>query len=154
MELYFTDPDTDAKASIQTKARLSGFPSLSGRLQTRNQSVEDFISAMGKAEPKPSASKTNMTVSLMELFNGYMKERMSSAKERPKTIIILTDGIWAGMNDDGELDKLIRHQLGLLAGYHTTNLKETRPVTIQFVAFGSDPAGLRRMKRLDDEIRP
>ena len=101
----------------------------------------------------------------------YVDERRKSGKERKKTIIILTDGVWEGMAGEYELDDCIKFLFRQVANQHkgdrTSKLPEDglpeeetdqqileriRPVTIQFVAFGQDKPGLERMKRLDDHI--
>ncbi|KAK3392807.1 kinase-like domain-containing protein [Podospora didyma] len=141
MELYFTNPDT----RVLVKA-------------AKNQDVMDFVSAMNKARPNQPGqrgSKTNLDTKLQEIISHYTTAKRSSAKEKRKTIIILTDGIWEGMSDD-ELQTRMLETLRRLADLHredvTKTLEDIRPITFQFVAFGDNQKALDRMRRLDDDM--
>lgn len=88
---------------------------------------------------------------LMRILAGY-----SAARERkPKTILILTDGIWEGTNEK-DVDTLITSHiklLGLANPRDRYNAAHFRPVTFEFIRFGHDPAGMERLRRLDDDLK-
>jgi hypothetical protein len=152
MELYFTDPDT--KFSVKPG---------------KNQSVGDFVRAMDEARPKRRASKTDVKTDvypkLQEIMLHYIQMRTSSVREKPKTVIILTDGVWEGMPREDDLDSWMEQNLYRVAdqlrkdildqpnqGMMTWQelLEKSRPITFEFVFFGWDPNGARRMVRLDE----
>ncbi|KAI1339834.1 hypothetical protein F5Y15DRAFT_415753 [Xylariaceae sp. FL0016] len=149
MELYFTDPSTAAGVS-----------------QTTSQTLEGFMREMRKAKPRPpgpNTHQTDITIKLNELFLQYAKDKGNSNKqERPKTIIVLTDGAWEALPSENDIKafqgcfNLLLDRLGIGGTSPRKSLLEdfsrTRPVTIQFVAFGSNPDRQGRMKRLDDEF--
>ncbi|KAF6804009.1 Dual specificity protein kinase TTK [Colletotrichum musicola] len=156
MELYFTNPDTNPKASIK---------------ESRKQSVKMFTKAMELAEPDEKGSLPCPTTILPELeriINTYTRAKTSRSKIQPRkmTIIVLTDGIWPGMHNEHTLDFYLRsafHNLRDLHGDLTyiapgqnhgrQDISEIKPVTIQFVQFGDDSKATERLRRLDDDMK-
>ncbi|CAJ2504353.1 Uu.00g117470.m01.CDS01 [Anthostomella pinea] len=163
MELYFTDPKTTAKVS-----------------RRKTQIVENFMSAMDQAKPRPRGRgehRTHLLLKLSDIVNDYASKKYNSAiREKAKTIIIFTDGVW---EDQGEVETTIENWYDRLRmrSLHTSSnsthqdqavradtpqgireassshFAESRPITFQFVAFGHDAEGIDRMKRLDDNFQ-
>ncbi|KAG7047599.1 protein kinase domain-containing protein [Colletotrichum scovillei] len=154
MELYFTNPDTPANASIT---------------ETKKQSVITFVTAMKNAEPSQSHHvKTTIVPELARIINGYTRAMTSQRPPRPprkKTIIVLTDGIWEGMKMEHTIDIHLRSTFHELKDLHgdlsyvqpgksddQVDISEIRPVTIQFVQFGNHRNATERFRRLDDDM--
>lgn len=135
MELYFTDDKP--RAQVEQKA---------------DQKVADFVRAMeaGKPSIRMRDPPQSMTGALVRIFDRYNKDDNS----RPMTIIILTDGVWENIYDDGAVDQTIRNQIQHLInkGYPREELFKTRPLTFQFIRFGDHPEGMKRLERLDDHL--
>lgn len=148
MDLYFTNPDTKERVR-----------------QNKNQDVSKFEQAMNAAEPSPDRNvATNLCPKLTEIINEYVTHSPAAQKPKPKTIIVLTDGIWRGdLTDDG-IREIIETNMRSLAGINRADvlsdltptssalseLSKTRPFTIQFISFGHDEKGIDRMAALDD----
>lgn len=140
IELYFTS---------QANTNLSA-------VELRKQRVADFTHAMGEARPASQSylpQETNIVPSLSMVMGKYLYE-----KKKPKTIIVLTDGIWQGLSDEYAVDELIINNLRHLRTIHPdtaasgniNTIEAMRPLTIQFVRFGQNPHGSDRLRRLDD----
>ncbi|TQN68622.1 Dual specificity protein kinase TTK [Colletotrichum shisoi] len=156
MELYFTNPDTNPKATVA---------------ESRSQQVKHFLRAMKYAqpeEPKSPAQAVNTTIvpELARIINRYTRAKASKSPPRKKTVIILTDGIWGGMNMERTIDIYLRsvmHELKDLHGdlpirqpgqsQEQVDISTIRPVTIQFVQFGGDAHAVERLRRLDDDMK-
>uniref|UniRef100_L2FLM7 non-specific serine/threonine protein kinase n=1 Tax=Colletotrichum fructicola (strain Nara gc5) TaxID=1213859 RepID=L2FLM7_COLFN len=154
MEIYFTDADTDPTAKVK---------------ESPDQTVKEFLNAMRVAAPKSvksSTVKTTIQPELERIINQYTRAKTSKMQPRKKTIIILTDGIWEGMNNEYTLDTYLMSTLsslrdlhgdlahikpGQLPGQH--DIEKIRPVTIQFVQFGQNQRATDRLRRLDDELK-
>ncbi|KAK5659160.1 hypothetical protein OQA88_1250 [Cercophora sp. LCS_1] len=152
MELYFTNPST--KASIKSKS----------------QTVQEFVSAMNYARPKPSGESwhgTDLRSRLTKIMSTLDEE---SGKGKRKTVLVLTDGAWEGTPFDDAVDQWMKTTLCDMAGQNPESLQsptrdsqgsriwqaqieEDRPITFQFIAFGHNKIGWTRMKRLDDLLR-
>lgn len=135
-ELYFTNPDTPA--SVQ---------------QSPEQDVEDFVRAMRNGEPQEGVTRRESGIipALMRILAGYSE----ALEKKPKTILILTDGIWEGTNEK-DVDTLITSQIKLLGLANANNghtSAHSRPVTFEFIRFGHDPTGVERLRRLDDDLK-
>ncbi|KAI8226932.1 hypothetical protein K4K54_003323 [Colletotrichum sp. SAR 10_86] len=153
VEIRFTDPDTSSKAKVK---------------ESRSQTVRQFTEAMKLATPNTSNRiKTNILPALERIVNDYTTG-MTSAKSKPrkKSIIVLTDGIWEGMNIEYTLDVHLKSTFQVLrdlhgdlpyitAGYSgdREDISVIRPITIQFVQFGNDPNATARLRRLDDDMK-
>ncbi|KXH63874.1 hypothetical protein CSAL01_03108 [Colletotrichum salicis] len=154
MELYFTNPATQASVK-----------------QRKTQKLEDFTNAMERADPHrapPPGYKTNVLRKLDGIFSDYTQR--AHTKLKPQTIIYLTDGAWQDSPPDSDLEDAIMARFKALAaaclprtappasasddGMDNVSkmLKKHRPTMIQFIAFGHNQAGIDRMKRLDDHV--
>ncbi|KAL8911664.1 MAG: hypothetical protein Q9171_003191 [Xanthocarpia ochracea] len=115
---------------------------------------------MDEAEPR-SESWTNMKAPLQEILSGYLdyvkhvqkqKRYQPTKTYRKLTLIILTDGIWAGMgNNQHAVNDIIvnfMHDLEAVIG----DLVD-RPVSIEFIQLGNDPEATYRLRRLDKDIK-
>ncbi|KAI0484791.1 hypothetical protein GGR56DRAFT_680530 [Xylariaceae sp. FL0804] len=149
MELYFTNPNTQTRV-----------------LPRKREAVEDFVRAMNEARPEgegPRAHMTNICEQLKAITLDYVKNKADvKVSERPKTIIILTDGVWAGTASD-EPEETIKNWYHALKGLNghvdpgngpaeEEDLAHARPITFQFVAFGQHAPGIAHMRRLDDYL--
>ncbi|KAK6223619.1 hypothetical protein QIS74_03563 [Colletotrichum tabaci] len=156
LELYFTNPDTNPRATVA---------------ESRSQQVRLFLKAMKYAqpeEPKSPAQAVNTTVvpELARIINRYTRAKASKRPPRKKTIIILTDGIWKGMKMERTIDIYLRSVMYELKDLHgdlptrqpgqlqeQVDISTIRPVTIQFVQFGEDANAVERLRRLDDDMK-
>lgn len=146
----------------------------------QNQRVSDFVEKVRTAMPKePEAAgavKTNLQPLLSKLLVDYIHDASNNLEyPKKKTIIVLTDGVWGDMKDEIAVDSAIKHAIkslvalkqfakiaesripknakpSLVTAENTRVLEEERPFTIQFIRFGFDRDGMRRLRRLDDEL--
>jgi hypothetical protein len=134
----------------------------SGNISVEGRRGESkFIKAMRDSDARPRQGiRTNMKKPLGEILDDYLQEaiylreqrklKKSVPKSKNLTLIILTDGMWEGMDDkDGVNDKIItfaKELKGVIG-----NLKD-RPVSIEFVQFGDDPDATYRLWRLDNDL--
>lgn len=120
------------------------------------QRVADFTNAMDEAKPTDNrylAEPTNIVMLMSRVMGTYLAE-----KKKPKTMIVLTDGMWKGLRYERAVDDLIIGTLNLLRAIHPDTaangnvsiIEAMRPLTIQFIRFGQDPHALERLRRLDD----
>ncbi|CAJ2502780.1 Uu.00g101740.m01.CDS01 [Anthostomella pinea] len=118
MELYSTNPESKAQVK-----------------QKKNQEVGQFVKAMNSGKPSLNAPqpKTTIIPALRRILTSY--EEASQPKN--KTIIVLTDGVWEDIIEDG---------------VDTERLSQSRPMTFQFIRFDHDPVGMERLRRLDDDM--
>ncbi|KAL2405854.1 hypothetical protein ABEF95_000368 [Exophiala dermatitidis] len=110
----------------------------------------NFGAAMRKAAPRAPGSIvegdlcTDMAAVLARMFDAYLK----SNQRKRMTLLILTDGLWAGSVKAGMVERKIvefvkNPKLGSL---------EPRRFSIEFIQFGDDgPAG-ERLKELDNTM--
>ncbi|UQC73822.1 uncharacterized protein CLUP02_00469 [Colletotrichum lupini] len=154
MEMYFTNPDTNPKATVRG---------------SKSQSVRSFTKALDLAEPAAATSQTSVETTIIpeleRIINDYTRAKTSKYEPRKKTIIVLTDGIWRGMHDEYTVDTYLRSTFHCLRDLHgdltyihpdqphsRKDVSEIRPVTIQFVQFGDDKEARERLRRLDDDL--
>lgn len=152
MELYFTNPDTELDVR-----------------ESRAQTIEEFKKKMEKADPKKERRevKTNILPELMRIINPYYSAMVSKNPPKKKTIFVLTDGVWSGMNFEYTVDVAIKSMFHMLRDLHkdlplldsshpperSNELSQIRPITIQFIQFGNDVKGGERLRRLDDDLK-
>ncbi|KAF7531296.1 hypothetical protein G7054_g8990 [Neopestalotiopsis clavispora] len=130
MELYFTETLDHVK-------------------QKKNQKVTDFLNVMTKA--KPNMRNSASSNGIVKTLNNILNNPLQPPQDRPKTIIILTDGVWEGLANDEAMDSLIRYHLDALP--EDVKRLDKRPITFQFISFGYNKEALERLRRLDDDIQ-
>ena len=67
-------------------------------------------------------------------------------------MIVLTDGLWRAMPTGSEVEDLIIKFDKMLKEIRETELL-TRPVSIEFVSFGSDADAIYRLRHLDNDLK-
>lgn len=125
-----------------------------GDTSLNNQnSAPEFVKSMYRARPKTRSKErahTDLRSSLGDIWQDYLsKLRRRTANIKDVVVIVLTDGIWKGMeNPEAVADhiKLCTDQLKALQ-----NLK-LRPFSIEFIQFGNDEAATKRLRYLDDYL--
>ena len=106
---------------------------------------------MHKARPitrSEERAHTDLRISLGEMGQEYLsklKRRILNVKD--VVVIVLTDGIWKGMEDPEALANHIKQFAGQVQA--SQNLKQ-RPFSVEFIQFGNDEAATRRLRYLDD----
>ncbi|KAK7714954.1 hypothetical protein SLS63_011550 [Diaporthe eres] len=128
----------------------------------RKQKPESFVKKMDDARPDPQGGvTTNMKVSLEMILGKHMKDNLDSQGETLKrglTILVLTDGLWAA-NDDNHVDEYLANFIKTNTatrgwdGNSPDDQIRRRPIGIQFIRFGHYPEAIRRLQRLDDELK-
>ncbi|KAI8237572.1 hypothetical protein K4K54_012214 [Colletotrichum sp. SAR 10_86] len=89
-------------------------------------------------------SNTNMATTLLKIFDKY------EDRNKKQTLIILTDGLWAGSDSSNDVETNISEFIKNLK--KTLKKSQLRWFTFQFVSFGSDDRALRRLRLLDDDL--
>jgi hypothetical protein len=95
-------------------------------------------------------TKTDMSQILKEEFDGY-RSKPKSILPKPKTLLVITDGIWSDMEDDGKVEDLLVKFI--------TDIKMRWPdipdrhFTLQFIRIGNDEKAVARLIRLDDDLK-
>jgi hypothetical protein len=119
----------------------------------RKKNEAEFRAAMNSAQPVPQ-SHTNMDESLGHLLDEWLNIRRGrfTVAQEMMTVIVLTDGVWAGMRDDH--DKLRRTIIDFMKQLKSSRLEKLgqRTVSIQFIQFGKDEAARARLRALDDDM--
>ncbi|EFQ30215.1 uncharacterized protein GLRG_05359 [Colletotrichum graminicola M1.001] len=154
MELYFTNPDTNPKATMWGSQQLKHFTKA---MELANPAVTKFPAEV---------VETAIVPELTRIINSYTRAKTSKSPPRKKTIIILTDGIWKGMKMEHTIDVYLKSTFNELKDLHgdlsyippgksheQADISKIRPVTIQFVQFGDDQDAKERLRRLDDDMR-
>lgn len=117
----------------------------------------DFKKAMCDARAIPTPDlHTDMRKSLGNIFQKYIEElegkrRFPQKEVKNLTLIVLTDGIWAGVRNKDEVNQKVvsfAKELGRRIG----DLKE-RPVSIEFIQFGHDEEASYRLRHLDNDLK-
>jgi hypothetical protein len=113
-----------------------------------------FSEAMKMARPQDKMH-TDIRTRLGIIFDGYCREAKinttANKNARNLTIIILTDGIWAGTADKDEVRRKIVNFIDSLNNVVGTH--GNRPVSIEFVQFGDDPEATDRLRSLDNDLK-
>ncbi|KAH0565999.1 hypothetical protein GP486_000610 [Trichoglossum hirsutum] len=116
----------------------------------------DNPSKFGKAMEDPDAqpvpdNKTDMREALGRIFAEYLRKVHLGHTPKYLTLIVLTDGIWAGLQNKYLVEKTITTFLNRLR--ENIGDLEHRPVSIQFIQFGRDPDATDRLWRLDNQLK-
>ena len=112
-------------------------------------SSNKFVASMKQARPTKGA-RTDSRLSLGNILEPYAnklrnKEKFPSVKVKDLVLIVLTDGIWAGMPDKYAIAAQLKN-ISKKVDYH---LKQ-RPFSVQFIQFGDDAAATQAFRDLDD----
>jgi len=123
-----------------------------------------FTTAMKKKEVKPMTTvPADIRKVLAKIFRSYL-EQLDEKKHTKKsslpswrkpgrkdlTLIILTDGTWEAIIDKDDVKKMIV----TFARELTDRLSlEHRPVSIQFIQFGSNKDAEVRLRELDNDLK-
>jgi hypothetical protein len=122
----------------------------------RERRASAFEEAMKHADAIPRESDvTDIRVSLGKIFDQYLEGLRAQLRglraSRALTIIVLTDGLWQGVEVKEEVDeqivKFVRRVREL------TNNVILRRVSIEFIQFGKDPEATKRLRTLDDDLK-
>jgi hypothetical protein len=106
-----------------------------------------FTDAMGHQDAVPTDSAaTDIRVPLGKIFEKYLKNF-----ENAMTIIVLTDGLWQGVQDKDEVSEQIVTFVKRVRDL--TNNVVPRRVSIEFIQFGADPEATARLIDLDDHLK-
>ncbi|TDZ25533.1 hypothetical protein Cob_v001692 [Colletotrichum orbiculare MAFF 240422] len=144
MEMYFTSPDTCPSAVVKESSK---------------QTVKNFMDATDMAKPKADVRVlTNTQPELERIINEYIRAKMGRSEPRKKTIIIVTDGAWEGMNCEYDLDQCLMLTFQISwpeSGYvkDPTDISKIRSITIQFIQFGANERADGRLERLHDDLK-
>jgi hypothetical protein len=118
----------------------------------------DFTKAMRDPKAQPALKlHTDMRKSLGDIFAKYLEELKNKSKYAHKkdvkdlTLIILTDGIWAGVLNKNEVSQKIINFVKGLAGM-ISDLRD-RPVSIEFIQFGNDEDATYMLRHLDNDLK-
>jgi hypothetical protein len=133
------------------------FYSTDERVRAENTNdVTRIKRAMKEAEPDLSAGwlPTDMTRAIGWLCDEYLRrlahDRHYSRKLRYLTIIIITDGSWHARPDQqGVEDKIVGFVSEALSFF---SKQAERPISIEFVQLGDDPAATVFLQHLDTEL--
>jgi hypothetical protein len=129
----------------------------SGNVRVEGKTGESkFLAAMDKTDAKPrKGMPTNMTTRLGEILFKYILEA-EKAKSKTQTcknltLIVLTDGLWDGMENKNQVYDMIVTFAKKLEGI--TGYLNVRPLSIEFIQFGDDFGATSRLRRLDDGLQ-
>lgn len=121
------------------------------------KSKSDFTKAMRDPKAVPAADMhTDMRKSLGDIFANYLgklknRNRSHYVEVKDLTLIVLTDGVWAGVRNKDDVGQKIvsfMRELGGLIG----DLRD-RPVSIEFIQFGKDADATYMLRRLDIDLK-
>lgn len=123
---------------------------------TATQGLWDFERAMANAKPSPNdPQRTQMGPRLGPLLAQHIWSRAGPrSKTKDLTVIILTDGQW------GDIDTIynrMKEWVSQVRGDFESRLSQdgrfdSRPLSIQFIRFGSDPAACELLDCLDNQL--
>ena len=130
-----------------------------GPVQVENKKQEsEFKKAMKKPQAMPKDGvRPDIRKQLGNIFAKYLQDldrrRVNPYMSEPRnlTLIIFTDGIWAGVPHKGDIDSQIVSFVRDLQN-KIGNLKH-RPVGLEFVQFGDDARATERLRQLDNNLK-
>jgi hypothetical protein len=124
----------------------------SARVKSRDSSK--LVKSVQKTKPQ---GMSDIGINLRDIlgpYNSRLEKRFGSAAVavnalediRPLSLYVLTDGVWQPESDaEAPIKDLVRTLL------KQSKLKK-KQVGIQFIRFGNDPEGIRKLQKLDDEL--
>jgi hypothetical protein len=121
----------------------------------RERRASAFEEAMKHADAIPRDSDvTDIRVSLGKIFDQYLEGLRAPWRGlniRALTIIVLTDGLWQGVEVKEEVDEQIVTFVRRVR--ELTNNVIPRRVSIEFIQFGKDSMATKRLRNLDDDLK-
>ena len=117
----------------------------------------DFTKAMRDGHAEAADGKhTDMRKALGDIFATYLEDLQSARspfKKRVKdlTLIVLTDGIWAGVRNKDDVRQTIIHFVKKLEG--VVGKLRHRPMSIEFIQFGRDDDATNMLWSFDNELK-
>lgn len=130
-----------------------------GSVKVENKNEKSaFTRAMKNPDARPTKGMhTDMRKALGEIFDKHLKELEAQKKILPGkkvknlTLIVFTDGIWAGMREKDDVRKKIVDFAKLVGDKYDSLID--RPVSIEFIRFGNDADASYRLRQLDDNLK-
>jgi hypothetical protein len=131
-----------------------------GPIEVRNKTrASKFVDTMKDSNARPSPGMhTDIRKPLGNIFKNYLEKledkRKYPYKEGPKdlTLIVLTDGLWAGVRDKDEVRQKIVKFVKNLEEVIGDRVKD-RPISLEFIQFGDDEDATYRLRQLDNDLR-
>lgn len=132
----------------------------------KNQKVDDFVKKMEMAKPKPDGKRfTDMSASLTLILERHFqnhRDNEHSPIKRKLTILVLTDGLWE-RNDEDAVDNYLVNCIKKIpddawkpepnGGVANSGKAPSRPISIQFIRFGHNEKAIKRLDRLDNNLK-
>ena len=121
-------------------------------------SAAKFRNRMDAARPQTRSkerARTDLRTSLSRILQEYLS-KLREKKLRPTTevndvvLLILTDGIWAGMENKSGVGEMIKSFSNDLKTLHYDFM--VRPFSIEFIQFGNDDTATQRLRYLDEHL--
>lgn len=118
-------------------------------------SASKFRDRMNAARPKMRSQErahTDLRSSLGNILHGYISrlKHYPSGNVKDVVLLILTDGIWAGMEKKDEVGQHIKKFSNELKALDY-DLKQ-RPFSVEFIQFGNNKLATQRLRYLDDYL--
>ena len=132
-----------------------------GPVQLRNcTKSKQLVEGMKERGAMPRRGlHTDMNRSLGVILSSYLQQMKNKTKsttlkeiERGFTLIVLTDGTWAGMRQEDAINRTISDFSERLRDIQGHSLIQ-RPVSIEFIRFGNDARANDFLKRLDHGLK-
>lgn len=152
MDLYFPFSTLQNKRARRTNEDPFK-PAVKGKKDETN-----FVKAM--QDHSPNGKAADITQSIQHIFDEFFE--MRKPKQRPwaraseatkaLTLIILTDGIWKGMENPNGINRYVENLLKELSKRGSLGSGDERSVSIEFIQFGDDPEATERLRALDDDM--
>ena len=123
-----------------------------GNISLNGQSsAHEFVKSMHKARPitrSEERAHTDLRASLGDIGQEYLsKLRRRTLNVKDVVVIVLTDGIWKGMEYPEAVADYIKQFAGQM---EALQILKHRPFSVEFIQFGNDAAATRRLRYLDD----
>ncbi|KAH8892432.1 hypothetical protein GQ53DRAFT_685738 [Thozetella sp. PMI_491] len=119
-------------------------------LKEPGQFVEKLLAHPPVTTPFTPSLGGSIIPALKEIFH-----RIDTGEyKRKMTLLVFTDGVWPGILQEGLVFNIISTQLMEWYGQPLTReMLDTRNLSIQFIGFGDDPVGIKRLQELDDDLK-
>ena len=146
MDLFFTSGSVKVEGYESRMKIVKGFKD------------DRFTKAMKDPKARPALGHhTNPLTKMSEILDSYLDEvrrqKYRGIPHKKMTLIVLTDGLWEGMNDkEGVRNLIIQVVTKLREIIGDVKLNE-RPLSIQFIQFGDNPDAEYRLWSLDNQLK-